>query len=123
MHDCRANLAKPRDFAFFKVDGMTIKAAFTQKSEHLISIQVIAGLGKQIKDPGNFRQLLTEMGLHQAIGMLGPKRAQGGQLIWRRCRRKARCNRIGGAAFAVPFFQQCLAVIIGRLCRVAQINR
>ena len=72
MHDRRTHFGQTRDLAIFQMDGMAIKAARAQKAEHLIGIQIVAGLRKQIPHPCNLGHLFAQVGLHQAIGMLCP---------------------------------------------------
>ncbi len=115
-----AGFRDPVDFARFEVDGMAKYRAFADQPLGFVCIQVVAGLGVQILHPGDFVGLFAEVGLHQAIGVGAPERAQGGELFRRRGRRKPRRDGIGRAAPAVPAVDQRLAVVIGRLRRVAQ---
>ena len=110
-------------FAGGQVDRVAVDRAFAQKTLGLIGIQIIAGLGEQVANPGNLVRLFGKVGLHQAVGVLAPERPQSGELFGRRSRRKARRDDIGQPVDAVPFLQQRLAVVIGRLRRVAQAVR
>jgi hypothetical protein len=46
------------------------------RSPNLVDIGVVARLGVELGDPGDLVVLFGEMGLHQAVGVLGPERAE-----------------------------------------------
>ena len=120
MHQACIHLAQAVFFALCQVDGMAIDPARAQEAMCLVGVKVIARRGIKIAHPGDFVDLLAEMGLHQAIGVFCPKRAEGSQLIGAGGWRKPRRDHIRQSARAMPALQQRFAVVIGRLRAVLQ---
>ena len=84
MHQRRSGLSDAVDLAGRQVDGMPVNGAGAKQAMCLVSVKIVAGLGKQRLHPGNLGRLFAEVGLHEAIGILGPERAEGTELIRRR---------------------------------------
>ena len=82
MHKCGPCLRDPVDFAWFQVDRMAKKGAFPDQTMGFVGVEVVAGLREEITHPCDFVGLFAEVCLHQAIGVFGPKRAEGRKLIW-----------------------------------------
>ncbi|MPL82839.1 hypothetical protein SDC9_28788 [bioreactor metagenome] len=120
MGQRRADLLQPHDLARLEMDGVAIDPVLAEKAEGLVGVEVVARLGKEALHPGDLVELLAQMGLHQAIGMLGPERAKRAQLLGRRCRRETRRDDIAQPVAPVPACEQRRAFVIGRLCGVAQ---
>jgi hypothetical protein len=76
MDQGRADLRQAVDLARLKVDGVAVEAVRAQKPVRLVGVEVVAGLRVERPDPGDLVGLFGDMGLHQAVGMLGPERAQ-----------------------------------------------
>lgn len=86
----------------------------------LVGVEIVARLRMQRLHPFDLVELLGEVGLHQAIGMLAPERPQRRELLGRRGGREAGRDDIGEPALPMPSLEQPLAVGIGALGRVAQ---
>jgi hypothetical protein len=120
MHQPRADLGQPGSLARLQMDRMAIQPARPEQPVSLIGIEIIPRRRIQRPDPCHLVGLLAQMGLHQAVRMLGPKRPQSLQLHHRGCGRKARRDRIARPSAPVPAGDQGGAVVIGTLRRVAQ---
>ena len=120
MHHRCAAVGKAVDLARGQVDGVAKDGAIAHQPVFLVGVQIIAGVGYKVLDPSNLVDLFAQVRLHQAVGALRPERTQGRELFRRRGRRETGRYRIAGAAFAVPAVDQHLAVVIGRLRRIAQ---
>ena len=83
MDQACVHLAQAGLFAVGQPDGMAVKPAFAQKAVGLVGVKVIAGGGEQRFDPSDLVRLFREVGLHQAIGVFGPERAEGVELLGR----------------------------------------
>mmetsp|Transcript_23745 Transcript_23745/g.42565 ORF Transcript_23745/g.42565 Transcript_23745/m.42565 type:complete len:294 (-) Transcript_23745:56-937(-) len=121
MHQGGPNVGQTIHLARGQVDRVTVKAARAQQTVRLIGVQIVPRIRVNLGNPSDFVLLLGQMRLHEATGKLGPKRAEGGHLLWRGSGRKAWGDGIFCAANPMPFLDQRLAVIIGRLRRIAQI--
>ena len=84
--------------AVAQVDGVAVDRAFAQEALRLVGVEVVAGLGEEVADPGDLVQLFGKVGLHQAVGEFAPEAAKGVELLGRRGRREAR--RYDRALFA-----------------------
>ena len=115
-----AGFRQPVALARLEVDRVAVKPARPKQAMRLVGIKVIARLRIKAQNPFDLVHLLGKMGLHQAVRVLGPERAQCFELFDARGRRKAWRNRIGKPVHAMPARQQGAAVVIGRLCGVAQ---
>ena len=120
MDQAGIHFAQPGFFTLGQPDGVAVKPALAQKPMAFVSIEIVAGRGEQGFDPCNLIRLFREVGLHQAVRVFGPKSAHGRQLFWCRCGREPGRDDIGQPVHVVPFCQKRLAVVIGRLGRIAQ---
>ncbi len=107
-------------FAFGQMDGMAHDRTGTGQAEVFVDVQIVSGPGEQFCNPRDFFALFAQVGLHQAIGMLGPKRTCGLKLFWRGGGRKARRDDIAKPILRVPALQHGLAVIIAGLSGITK---
>ena len=120
MHQRRAGLAQAGALAAGQVDGVTVKTALAEQAVSFVRVEIISRLGVEAQHPVDFVCLLGQMGLHQAIGVFGPERAQRVELGGRRGRREAWGDGVGQPVYPMPAPDQRAAVVIGRLRGVAQ---
>ncbi len=120
VDQARVDFPQPVDLARFEMDDMAVKPAGSEQPVPFVGVEIVARRGVERFHPGDLVGLLREVGLHQAVGMRGPERAQGLKLSGRRGRRKARSYDVGEPALPVPALQKPLALVMGRLRRVAQ---
>ena len=101
-------------------DAMTEHRAPAAEPVMIVDVEIVPALGEQFLDPGDFGLSLRDVRLHQAIGMVAPQRAGGGELLGRTGAGEARRDGIEQASAAVPFEDECQGVVVTRLHVVAQ---
>jgi hypothetical protein len=104
----RADLRQAVDLARLQVDGVAIEAVRTQQPVRLVGVEVVARLRVERLDPGDLVGLLGDMGLHQAVGMFGPERAERVELCLGRGGGEARRDDVGEPRATVPALSSAL---------------
>ncbi len=91
--------------ALGQVDRVAVDGAFAQQALRLVGVEVVARLREEVLHPGDLVGLFGQMGLHQAVGILAPERAERRELFGRRGGREARGDDVGQPVHPVPFLQ------------------
>ena len=87
----------------------------------VVHIQVAAALGEQLVDPLDFLFVLTDMRLHVQVRVFAQQLPGQRQLLRRAGGGEAWRHRIVQAAFAVPAFDQRLALLVAGFGGVGQV--
>ncbi len=99
---------------------MAEDGAGPEEPRRLVGVEVVPRVGEQRAHPGDLVHLFGEVGLHGAVGVLRPERAQGRELRPGRGGREAGRHGVAGPAPAMPPPDEPLAFIVGRLRVVPQ---
>ena len=83
MHDRSAGFRDSDAFSLVQMDRVAIQCAFPEQPVHLVGFEIVPGFRVQAERPRDFVGLFREMGLHQAIRVLGPEGAKGFKLFRR----------------------------------------
>ena len=94
MHRRGADLGQPVDLAWPQMDRVAVETAGAQQPVRLVGVEIVPSARIQRAHPGDLVGLLAEVGLHQAVRMLGPERAQRLELRLGRGRREPGRDRV-----------------------------
>ncbi len=99
---------------------MAVHRAAAQQAVVIVNVQIAAVAWEQIGDPFHFVGILGDVALDEDVRMFAGQHAARFELRFGRGRRETRRERVHLAATVVPTSDQLGAVVITRLCGVAQ---
>ena len=122
-HDLRPGRRQDLAFPRGQVDAVAEEGAGPEQAEVVVDVGVVDAIRVQGPNPFDLTEILGEMGLHEYVRMALAQSAGGLQLLGRRSGREAGRDCVGQSVQAVPAFDQCRAVLVATLRRVAKLGR
>ena len=96
------DLGHARQFPVLWVDVVGEHRAPAEQTRPVIGVEVVEGLGVDLRDPGDLVAVLVDVRGHPDVGIVGDQRPTGGEQLGPGGEGEARCHRIPQSAGPVP---------------------